>query len=94
MTANLNVDFRKPALPDRLYVLRAEVKNVEGRKAWVEGKLTYLPLPVPMTQDMPSLVPDASSLLEDGEGAVMVSEAKALFIEPKFANVSTTPFSK
>lgn len=94
MTANLNVDFRKPALPDRLYVLRAEVKNVEGRKAWVEGKLTYLPLPVPMTQDMPSLVPDASSLLEDGEGAVMVSEAKALFIEPKFANVSTIPFSK
>ncbi|KAF7117939.1 hypothetical protein CNMCM5793_007289 [Aspergillus hiratsukae] len=43
MTANLNVDFRKPALPDRLYVLRAETVKVEGRKAWVEGTLTSLP---------------------------------------------------
>ncbi|KAJ5173290.1 hypothetical protein N7492_005883 [Penicillium capsulatum] len=91
MTANLNVDFRKPALPDRLYVLRAKVEKVEGRKAWVEGRLTYLPLAVPMGLDSPSLVPDAASLQEDGEGAVMVSEAKALFVEPKFAN-TMVPF--
>lgn len=89
MTANLNVDFRKPALPDRLYVLRAEVKKVEGRKAWIEGRLTYLPLEVPMSLGTSDIVPDAASLQEDGEGAVMVSEAKALFVEPKFANVST-----
>jgi acyl-coenzyme A thioesterase PaaI-like protein len=84
MTANLNVDFRKPALPDRVYVLRAETVKVEGRKAWVEGKLSYLPLAV----DGCTTVKDGELLREDGEGVVMVAEAKALFIEPKFADVS------
>ncbi|KAJ5380648.1 uncharacterized protein N7496_003076 [Penicillium cataractarum] len=88
MTANLNVDFRKPALPDRVYVLRAETTKVEGRKAWVEGKMTYLPLPLSTPLDAKSLVPDVELLSEDSEGAVMVSEARALFVEPKFADVS------
>ncbi|CEL10814.1 hypothetical protein ASPCAL13923 [Aspergillus calidoustus] len=70
MTANLNVDFRKPALPDRVYVLRAEVVKVEGRKAWVEGTMTML----------------ADGADAKGEGGdVMVAEARALFVEPKFA---------
>ncbi|KAB8071054.1 thioesterase family protein [Aspergillus leporis] len=68
MTANLNVDFRKPAVPDRVYVLRAETVNVEGRKAWVEGSLSSLP-------------PAAG---EDAE-PIKVAEARALFVEPKFA---------
>ncbi|OKP13213.1 hypothetical protein PENSUB_1313 [Penicillium subrubescens] len=88
MTANLNVDFRKPALPDRFYVLRAETTKVEGRKAWVEGKMTYLPLPLAAPLDAKSLVSDVELLSEDHEGAVMVSEARALFVEPKFADVS------
>lgn len=70
MTANLNVDFRKPALPERVYVLRAETVKVEGRKAWVEGKMMMMP---------------AGSGGE--EEAVLVAEARALFIEPKFAEV-------
>ncbi|OOQ82265.1 thioesterase family protein [Penicillium brasilianum] len=86
MTANLNVDFRKPALPDRLYVLRAETTKVEGRKAWVEGKMTYLPLPLSTPLDAKNLVPDVELLSEDNEGAVRVSEARALFVEPKFAD--------
>ncbi|CAG7971683.1 unnamed protein product [Penicillium olsonii] len=84
MTANLNVDFRKPALPDRLYVLRTETTKVEGRKAWVEGCMTYLPLAVPHAEG--NVISDFSLLQEDHEGAVMVAEAKALFIEPKFAD--------
>ncbi|KAF3389153.1 hypothetical protein F1880_003808 [Penicillium rolfsii] len=88
MTANLNVDFRKPALPDRVYVLRAETTKVEGRKAWVEGKMTYLPLPLSAPLDAKSLVPDDDLLSEDHKDAVMVSEARALFVEPKFADVS------
>ncbi|KAF9890216.1 Thioesterase super member 4 [Aspergillus nanangensis] len=63
MTANLNVDYRKPAVPERLYVLQAETVKVEGRKAWVEGSL---------------------SSLQDGE-SLLVAEARALFVEPKFA---------
>ncbi|OJK02651.1 hypothetical protein ASPACDRAFT_39962 [Aspergillus aculeatus ATCC 16872] len=69
MTANLSVDFRKPARPDRVYVLRAETVRVEGRKAWVEGSLTSLP-------------PAGSVSEEEG---TMVAEARALFVEPKFA---------
>lgn len=90
MTANLNVDFRKPALPDRMYVLRVQTVQVEGRKAWVEGRMRYLPLalPVPLPLEAHSVVPDEELLREDGEGAVMVAEAKALFVEPKFADVS------
>ncbi|KAJ5316977.1 hypothetical protein N7508_001485 [Penicillium antarcticum] len=87
MTANLNVDFRKPALPDRMYVLRTETVKVEGRKAWVEGKMTYLPLSLPSSSiDPGSIVHDTDLLSEENEGAVMVAEAKALFIEPKFAD--------
>lgn len=75
MTANLNVDYRKPAVPDRLYVLQAETVRVEGRKAWVEGKMTSLP-----------------NRTGNGNGngeeqPVMVAEAKALFVEPKFVEV-------
>lgn len=86
MTANLNVDFRKPALPDRMYVLRAETTKVEGRKAWVEGKMVCLPLALPLGSH--GIVSDVSLLEESGEEAVMVAEARALFIEPKFADVS------
>ncbi|KAF7596262.1 Thioesterase super member 4 [Aspergillus hancockii] len=71
MTANLNVDFRKPAVPDRVYVLRAETVKVEGRKAWVEGSLSSLP-----------------GTGEEGE-PVMVAEGRALFVEPKFAEMSS-----
>ncbi|KAL4782440.1 HotDog domain-containing protein [Aspergillus varians] len=70
MTANLNVDFRKPALPGRVYVLRAETVKVEGRKAWAEGTMTMMP---------------ATSGAE--EEPVVVAEARALFIEPKFVEV-------
>ncbi|CAG8909570.1 unnamed protein product [Penicillium egyptiacum] len=85
MTANLNVDFRKPALPNRMYVLRTKTVKVEGRKAWVEGRMTYLPLTLPSAESH-SIVADPSLLQEDSEGAVMVAEAKALFVEPKFAD--------
>ncbi|OOF98830.1 hypothetical protein ASPCADRAFT_504392 [Aspergillus carbonarius ITEM 5010] len=68
MTANLNVDFRKPAVPDRVYVLKAETVKVEGRKAWVEGEIRVMP-----------------EVGSDGQEEVVVAEARALFVEPKFA---------
>ncbi|RAK90172.1 thioesterase family protein [Aspergillus costaricaensis CBS 115574] len=70
MTANLNVDFRKPALPERVYVLKAETVKVEGRKAWVEGEMRSMPAP---------------GSEEGEEGETVVAEARALFVEPKFA---------
>lgn len=76
VTANLNIDYRAPAMADSYVALRAETVKVEGRKAWVEGRIETLPL--------------------DGSDPVVLVQAKALFIEPKQAAVSSyalpTPF--
>ncbi|KAH8697328.1 thioesterase family protein [Talaromyces proteolyticus] len=43
VTANLNIDYRRPVEADKYLVLRATTVKVEGRKAWVEGRLESLP---------------------------------------------------
>ncbi|KAL4886574.1 HotDog domain-containing protein [Aspergillus karnatakaensis] len=43
VTANLNVDYRRPAMADSYFVLRAHVVKSEGRKAWVEARIETLP---------------------------------------------------
>ncbi|KAJ9201306.1 hypothetical protein DTO164E3_3613 [Paecilomyces variotii] len=43
VTANLNIDYRRPAPANAYAVLRAETTKVEGRKAWVEGRIETLP---------------------------------------------------
>ncbi|KAJ5794083.1 hypothetical protein N7457_000682 [Penicillium paradoxum] len=43
VTANLNIDYRAPAMANQYVVLRAETVKVEGRKAWVEGRIETLP---------------------------------------------------
>lgn len=43
VTANLSIDYRAPAMADSYTVLRAETVKVEGRKAWVEGRIETLP---------------------------------------------------
>ncbi|KAL2002218.1 hypothetical protein VTN02DRAFT_397 [Thermoascus thermophilus] len=65
VTANLNIDYRRPAPANSYMVLRAETVKVEGRKAWVEGRIETLP--------------------EEGKEPEVLVEAKALFIEPKYA---------
>jgi 3'-phosphoadenosine 5'-phosphosulfate synthase len=67
VTANLNINYRKPARAGNYYVLRAKTTNVDGRKAWVEGKL--------------------ETLTPDGTPGVVVADATALFISPKYAAV-------
>jgi adenylylsulfate kinase len=42
MTANLNINYRAPALAGNFVVLRATTTKVEGRKAWVEGRIETL----------------------------------------------------
>ncbi|KAE8394268.1 Thioesterase/thiol ester dehydrase-isomerase [Aspergillus alliaceus] len=43
VTANLNIDYRRPAMADAYAVLRAETVKVDGRKAWVEARIETLP---------------------------------------------------
>ncbi|KAI1505334.1 Adenylylsulfate kinase-domain-containing protein [Biscogniauxia marginata] len=42
VTANLNVNYRAPTLANTYVVLRATTTKVEGRKAWVEGRIETL----------------------------------------------------
>ncbi|KAI1094190.1 Thioesterase/thiol ester dehydrase-isomerase [Rostrohypoxylon terebratum] len=42
MTANLNINYRAPAPAGSYIVLRATTTKVEGRKAWVEGRIETL----------------------------------------------------
>lgn len=42
MTANLNINYRAPAQAEKFVVLRATTTKVEGRKAWVEGRIETL----------------------------------------------------
>ncbi|KAI2616552.1 Adenylylsulfate kinase-domain-containing protein [Hypoxylon sp. NC1633] len=42
MTANLNINYRAPAPAGSYVVLRAVTTKVEGRKAWVEGRIETL----------------------------------------------------
>ncbi|KAL4976400.1 HotDog domain-containing protein [Aspergillus desertorum] len=43
VTANLNVDYRRPAMANSYFVMRAQVVKSEGRKAWVEARIETLP---------------------------------------------------
>ncbi|KAF2639880.1 Thioesterase/thiol ester dehydrase-isomerase, partial [Massarina eburnea CBS 473.64] len=43
VTASLKVDYKKPVMAGQMVVLRAETTRVEGRKAWVKGRLETLP---------------------------------------------------
>ncbi|KAJ9242794.1 hypothetical protein DTO169E5_2965 [Paecilomyces variotii] len=73
VTANLSVDYRAPARPGEWYALKSRTVSVEGRKAWVEGKLEMLARG------------DGNG--NEGEGeSVVVAEGKSLFVEPKFAD--------
>ena len=42
MTANLTVNYRKPLPSESFVVLRAWTRKVDGRKAWVEGRVEGL----------------------------------------------------
>ncbi|CAI6250754.1 unnamed protein product [Periconia digitata] len=43
VTASLKIDYKKPVMAGQVVVLKAETTRVEGRKAWVTGRLETLP---------------------------------------------------
>jgi acyl-coenzyme A thioesterase PaaI-like protein len=43
VTASLTIDYRKPCMAGQYVVLKAETTKVDGRKAWVKGRLETLP---------------------------------------------------
>ncbi|CAH0000979.1 unnamed protein product [Clonostachys byssicola] len=65
VTANLNINYRKPTPAGDFFVMKAETTKVEGRKAWVKGRI--------------------ETLVEPGQEPVVLAEATALFVSPKYA---------
>lgn len=66
VTASLNITYKAPCMANQIVVLVAETTKVEGRKAWVKGRLETLPK-------------------SEDEKPVVLTEAEALFIEPRQA---------
>lgn len=75
VTANLQINYKKPTKAGQFLVLRAQTTKQEGRKAWVEGWIE------PLEQGEG----------EEGEVKERLVEASALFIEPRHASVSCSP---
>ncbi|KAL9017815.1 MAG: hypothetical protein Q9185_004830 [Variospora sp. 1 TL-2023] len=73
VTARLEIDYRKVCRSDGFVVLKARTERVEGRKAWVRGRVERLDMDGKGTGD-----PWAD------RGEVLV-EAEGLFVEPKWA---------
>lgn len=59
VTANLNINYRKPTRANQLMLLKARTIKVEGRKAWVEGHIESLPM---TTSETPVTLVEATAL--------------------------------
>jgi len=71
VTASLKIDYKAPAMAGQIVVLRAETTKVEGRKAWVTGRLE-------------TLISEEEWAQGKREGVVL-TVGEALFIEPRQA---------
>lgn len=67
VTANLNIDYRRPAMAESYAVLRAETVKVEGRKAWVEGRIETLP----KNGEEPAVLVEAKALFVEPKQAAV-----------------------
>lgn len=84
VTARLEIDFRRPTKCDGLVILKARTQRVEGRKAWVKGRVEVLPIGEGEAMGKEGKVEVAPY---DEMGEVLV-EAEGLFVEPKWAKVN------
>ncbi|KAJ6092987.1 Adenylyl-sulfate kinase [Penicillium sp. IBT 16267x] len=58
VTANLNINYRSPAMVDSYFVVHAKITEVAGRKAWVDGWMETLS----GDRGEPTLIAEAKSL--------------------------------
>ncbi|KAL8717958.1 MAG: hypothetical protein Q9225_004849 [Loekoesia sp. 1 TL-2023] len=95
VTARLEIDYRKMCKSEGFVVLKARTEKVEGRKAWVRGRVEVLVINdddekknqntrVGIQQGGEAGATSTSPFDEVGE---VVAEAEGLFVEPKWAKV-------
>jgi acyl-coenzyme A thioesterase PaaI-like protein len=68
VTAKLEVNYRSPAMAGSYFVLRARTTRVEGRKAWVEGRIETLEFD---DKKPPTVIADASALFVSPKNAAV-----------------------
>ncbi|KAJ5083736.1 hypothetical protein N7456_013163 [Penicillium angulare] len=74
VTANLNIDYRNPAMANSYFILTAKITKLEGRKAWMDGRIETLP----SNGGESSVIAEAKSLfLEPKESAGLTGPYKA-----------------
>lgn len=69
MTASLTLNYRKPAKADGYVVMRARTVKVEGRKAWVEGRIETLV----SEGEEPSILVEAEALFIEPKNAATLA---------------------
>ena len=69
VTASLNITYKAPCMANQVVVLVAETTKVEGRKAWVKGRLETLPK---TEEEKPLVLTEAEALfIEPRQAAQM-----------------------
>lgn len=58
VTASFTINYKAPVLVAQYIILHAEIVDVEGRKAWLQGHIT----PLPASNEKPPVLVEASSL--------------------------------
>ncbi|KAL4780468.1 HotDog domain-containing protein [Aspergillus varians] len=69
VTANLNINYRRPAMANSYFVMRAQVVRSEGRKAWIEARIETLP----EEGQEPDVLVDATSLFVEPKQAAAIA---------------------
>ena len=80
VTASLTVNYRKPTKAEGYVVLRAKTVKVEGRKAWVEGRLETL---VDEGEEPEVLVEAEALFIEPRQAAVCITRPRTTVLRGK-----------
>lgn len=86
VTARLEIDFRRPTKCEGFVILKARTEKVEGRKAWVKGRVEALPMMRGGDRERVTIGRTVEIGPYEEKGEVLV-EAEGLFVEPKWAKV-------
>ena len=85
VTASLKVEYRKPCPADRFVVLKATTTKVEGRKAWVKGRIESLV--EPGASELPVVYAEAEALFVEPKFAAvsyLIYFYNSFFLPPCF----------
>ncbi|KAI5862665.1 Thioesterase/thiol ester dehydrase-isomerase [Durotheca rogersii] len=90
LTANLSINYRAPAQAGSYVVLRAKTTKVEGRKAWVEGRIETLV----GEGEQPVVLAEATALFVSPKQAAVSSDyppLPAFYVSPTWSSRPTHP---